>query len=189
MKRLNTIAVFLIIAACAEQPVKLVIDPPASLGKEEQQNISYSMDDSSTGKKETVSIPVSQVPQKLVIEQPKGSTGDSLPKATLADEKFAPMKDGEKTSPSVSYLKGTERVQRMYQGKKYQDALINLAPLIEQYPGQPKLYTMQGTIYRRLGETRLAYSAYRKALELDKDNLQIQQAVDSLSAEVGEVKP
>ncbi len=178
-----------VLAACADQPVKVVIDPPTSLGDPSEQNIQYGMEDSVTGKKETVSIPVPQIPQRLVIQQPKSVAGESMDKATLADDNFAtPAKGKKKVAPSVSYLKGTEKVQRLYQGKKYEDALIQLAPLIDQYPTQSKLFTMQGTIYRKLGETKLAYNSYKKALDLDKDNLKIQTAVDQLQAEVGDVK-
>jgi tetratricopeptide (TPR) repeat protein len=185
-----SLAGFLLLAsACVEKPVKLVIDPPVQGGGgNEDQNLTYETQDRLTGKSEKVTIPVPQMPQRLVVDQSFKKPGDQIPSATLADNNFADATTpDDKDNPKISYLKGIESVENLYRGEKYHDALINLAPLIEAYPKQPKLYTMQGTIYRKLGETKMAYKAYSKALTLDKDNLKIQEVVDNLQAQAGEV--
>lgn len=174
-----------LVMACADKPVKLVIDPPAgSESKSAQSHVLYQTQDAATGKTETVTIPVGQLPQRLLIEEKSQKSDAAIPSATLADQRFA----GESGKTlSVSYLKGIEKVEKLYQNQKYQDALISLAPLVEEYPNQAKLHVMQGTIYRRLGEKRHAYTAYKKALALDTNNLRVQQAVDKLEAEIGVV--
>jgi tetratricopeptide (TPR) repeat protein len=178
----------LLIGACVEKPIKLVIDPPAGAGSE--SNITYESEDRTSGKNEKLVIPVAQIPKKLVIDQ-KNSVGESMPSPTLADGKFISELDqgNGKKPPSVSYLKGLEEVESLYRSAKFQDALIQLAPLIQDYPRVARLHMMEGTIYRRLGEKKMAYKSYQKALELDKDNLKVQQALDSLQAQAGDIKP
>lgn len=172
------------IAACADKPVRLVIDPPPGADKKSgQAHILYQTQDAATGKTETVTIPVSQMPQRLLIEENSSKADAAIPSATLADQRFAD--DAGAKMLSVSYLKGMEKVEALYHSQKYQDALIALAPLIQEYPKQAKLHVMQGTIYRRLGEKRHAYRAYKEALALDKNNLRVQQVVDKLEVEIG----
>lgn len=184
--KLTILGSLLLVAACAEKPVRLVIDPPAEATKAgEGTKILYEVEDRTTGKNEKVEIPVAQVPSRVVIDQPAAKGQEPIPSATLADKKFA--KD-DKTKPSMSYLKGLESVEKMYRAKHYRDALIQLAPLVEEYPAQPKLHVMQGTIYKKVGEKKLAYQSYKKALELDKDNLKVQEALDKLQTEMGDVK-
>ena len=50
-----------------------------------------------------------------------------------------------------------------------------------------KLHVMQGTLYKKIGEKKLAYQAYQRAFALDKDNVRLQEAMDKLQAETGEV--
>ena len=78
MKRYEILfGMVLILGACAEKPTKLVIDPPAGAGPEAK--ITFESEDRASGKNEKVTIPVPQIPQRLVIDQPAGKAGGVTP--------------------------------------------------------------------------------------------------------------
>jgi Tfp pilus assembly protein PilF len=120
-----------------------------------------------------------------VIENAQKDATTPSAMATIADKNFA--QSPEKQSPKISYLKGVESVERLFNQKKYADALIQIAPLLSEYPNQTKLWIMQGTLYKKIGEKRLAYQAFKKAGTLDPNNVQVQRASDLLQSEIGEV--
>lgn len=192
MKNTFSIAIVLVLlVGCAERKARLWIDPPLGYdpGKS-PRNLVYKVEDIESGKRESVMIPVTQVPKNLVLEGgPKSSSSSELEAATKADQY---IRDGKLPSAdkagraSVSYLKGLEQVQNLYAQKSFHEALITLAPLLEQYPDRAKLFTMQGTLYRKLGEKKLAYQSFKRSLQLDASNASVEEAAAGLAAEIGE---
>jgi tetratricopeptide (TPR) repeat protein len=189
MKKSN--AVFLILTltvfACAEKQTRTWIDPPPGYESSKRpgqgKNLYYQIEDLQSGKRESFSIPVEQAPENLVLEDHRakksGPEGDTS-EATQADRAIetGKLQAGPASSgaPTISYLRGIQEVEDLYQKQQFNEALIRIQPLIEQYPTQPKLFAMQGTLYRRIGERRLAQQAYKRAHELDKDDAAIEEA-------------
>ena len=178
-------------SACAERRTRLWIDPPRGYESAATRNIYYQVEDVQSGKKEALSIPVDQTPSDLVVEDHKASTGkdDAASEATSADRI---IRDGKlpaakpTAAVTISYLRGLQEVESLYGKHQFNEALVKIAPLVEQYPSQPRLFAMQGTLYRRIGERRLALQAYRRARELDQDNSEIEEAYLRLADETGD---
>jgi tetratricopeptide (TPR) repeat protein len=180
----------LILGACADKEVRLWIEPPVGYRTESQRSLYYNIEDVQSGKKQSVAIPVNQLPENLVVEADQTAPEDeNLAAATKADtllgqtKPTAPLKEG---APTLSYLRGVRAVEDLYRQNQYEEALIKLAPLVEQYPQRPRLFVMQGTLYRQLGEKRLAYKAYKAAHELDKEDPKVAEAFYRLQNEAGE---
>ncbi len=181
---------------CAEKKTRLWIEPPvgSDSDKTHSQKLFYQVEDVHGGKKESLMIPIQQTPDNLTLEENKGENkthpGDSeVSLATRADQQ---IRDGKlsithKTgAPTVSYLRGLSEVEALYQKKMYTESLIKLAPLIEQYPQQTRLFVMQGTLFKKMGEKKLALEAYQKAQKLDSQNPEIMEAVLKIQDEIGE---
>lgn len=144
----------LLFFSCAEKKIKIWIDPPlgVSLRERDSDRVVYQIEDLHSGKKENLSIPVEQVSENLVVErQPQSSS---------------------------SYLVGVAEIEKLHSQGKYSDALIRIAPLIDQYPSQSRLYLMQGTLLRKMGEKTLAVESFEKAARLDSGNSMIEDALD-----------
>jgi tetratricopeptide (TPR) repeat protein len=183
------VAVLFSLLGCADKEVRLWIEPPAGFRAETQRNLYYRTEDVQSGKKESVAIPINQLPENLVVEAPTPKDLTSSPAAaTKADalisgsSKTSPRKEG---SPAVSYLRGLRSVEDLYQKKQFEEALIQLAPLLEDYPEKPRLFVMQGTLYRQLGEKKLAYHAYKVAHDLDKSDPKVAEAFYRMQNEAG----
>lgn len=91
---------------------------------------------------------------------PVGS-GEALPSA---GRKPVLLKD------SLEYKAALARVQALYQRKSYDLALLELAKLREDFPDEPKLLAMEGTIHFKAGDKDKAQKAWEAAAALDPDN-------------------
>jgi hypothetical protein len=183
-KILSSLAVAATLFGCAEKQTRTWIDPPPGYESTRRsgKSLYYQIDDLQSGKRESIRIPVEQAPQNLVLEDHKakkaGADGD-LSEATKADHAIETGKlaaTGQAGAPTISYLRGVQEVEDLYQKQQFNEALIRIQPLIEQYPARAKLFAMQGTLFKRIGERKLAAQAYRKAHDLDKDDASIEEA-------------
>jgi tetratricopeptide (TPR) repeat protein len=112
-----------------------------------------------------------------------GGRGE-LDAAERADAKGArarPAAAGRAARPS--YLGGIARVRELYRTRNYELALIDCVDLEREYPNDPKLLSMKGSIYRKLGKPRLARESWEKALALDPDNTTVADALRELAGE------
>jgi hypothetical protein len=191
MKQTQTLITFICCASalaatsgCAERKTRLWIDPPPGMDVADRntQKLYYQIEDSQAGKKESMAIPLQQMPENLVVEQKAGPRTESeLALATQADRQISegkiPDAASKNSKPTVSYLRGLAEVEGLYQKRQYSEALVHLAPLIEQYPKQSRLFAMQGTLYRRIGEKKLSLDAYNRAKKLDGASATLEDAV------------
>ncbi len=181
--------------ACAEKKTRVWIDTPMGMDAEKlnSKNLSYHVEDVNQGKKENLTIPVNQIPDQLVVQTRKksstsGQEDGDLAVITQADQQ---IRDGKLTSvspdgaPKISYLRVVSDIESLYLKKHYSEALVKLAPLIEQYPKQTKLFVMQGTLFKKIGENKLALDSYKKAKELEPNNASIEESILRVQAEVG----
>jgi hypothetical protein len=180
----------LLLTGCAQKQTRIWIEPPLGARSVQAQGIVYTMEDTTgTGGRRSMVIPVGQIPEKFVIDDLKTrAEGESeLASATKADKQIQDGKLSVGTKPemlTISYLRGLSDVEGLYQKKLYSEALVKLAPLIEQYPQQPRLFVMQGTLFRKISENKLALDSYKKAQELDKGNPVIEEALFRIQDEM-----
>src|SRR5579884_3123042 len=124
--------------SCAEKQKRTWIDPPPGYesAKRSGKSIYYQVTDVQTGKKETLAIPVEQAPQNLVVEDTrakKAGPDGNLAEATKADHAIetgklpTPVASGAAT---VSYLRGIQEVEDLYQKQQFNEALIRIQPLV-----------------------------------------------------------
>lgn len=185
------VVVLTLMTACAQNERRVWIEPPIGYETEAKRSLYYRVDEVNSGRAESLAIPIHQLPENLVVEQSSaGSTSPRSAGITKADEQIlSSLPTSDKTpKPTVSYLLGIENVKQLFNQQKFSQALIELAPLLEQYPSKPELYMMQGTLYRRLDESKLAYASYQKALKLRPDDVALNQAVYQLESKIGDVQ-
>lgn len=193
MKKQYLIPILLLTTmGCAAKKTRLWIEPPIGTEATERnpQKLYYQVEDVQAGKKESLAIPLQQMPENLVVEQRgKSSSESEIALATKADRQISDGKlpDANTSSaPTVSYLRGLSEVEAMYQKRQYSEALVHLAPLIEQYPKQSRLFVMQGTLFRKIGEKKLALDAYKRAQQIEPNNPALEEAVLRTQDEIGE---
>lgn len=155
------------------------------------RNLTFRTEDMQSGKKENLVIPLNHPPENLVIEtQPTdgANDGSGIGSATQADELLhegkLPANMDKNVKPKLSYLRGVESVQRLFSQGQHNEALIRLSPLLEQYPDQARLFLMQGTLYRKIGEKKMASLSFKRARELDPGNPLIDEALMKIQDEM-----
>jgi tetratricopeptide (TPR) repeat protein len=179
--------------SCAETKSRLWIEPPVGSISNTPRELTYQVENSN-GTKENLVIPIKQLPDYLVIEDRKkgnkSDPGTDHASATQADQQIHGGKLAaaakKKNAPTISYLRGLAEVEGLYHQQHYAEALVKLAPLVEEYPQQTRLLVMQGTLFRKIGEKKLALESYNKAKGLDRRNPEIDEAIAKLQDETGE---
>ena len=104
--------------------------------------------------------------------------GSGIETPTEADQEML-----GKTPPpgrSKSYLGTLAKVGEMYKSHRYELALIEVVDLEQQYPKDPRLLAMKGSLYQKLGKTTLAREAWKKALEIDPSDATVAEALRAL---------
>jgi hypothetical protein len=105
--------------------------------------------------------------------------GPGIETPTEADQELL----AGKTPPpgkSKSYLSTLAKVGEMYSSHRYELALIEVVDLEQQYPKDPRILAMKGSLYQKLGKTVLAREAWKKALEIDPSDTTIAEALRAL---------
>lgn len=77
-----------------------------------------------------------------------------------------------------SYLASVDHVKQLYRAGRFEAALLETDELIKEYPTNPKLYEMRGTLLDRVGQTDLALSSWKQALRFDPKNESLRRFVD-----------
>lgn len=174
---------------CSTSKTRIWIDPPLGLSSEvqEDKNVSYRVEDVSSGKTENIVIPMVQSPENITIQDERKKALPSDPQegelVTQADQQIHDGTLAEHSSeekPKISYLMGISKVEELYKKKKYAEALVRLAPLVKQYPKQTKLFVMQGTLFKKMGDSKLALEAYKRAQNLEPNNRSIRESISRL---------
>lgn len=191
MKKLILMAIGLgfVIGCSTPEQKRVWIKPPNGWENSQAryQKIYYQVDDAKTGKRERIMIPLNETPEQLVISDPKMQDA-SLSNQVLATEADQVLKQASAQDPAaraqVSYLAGIQKVEDLYRQGDYSKALIHIAPLIKDYPKKSRLFAMQGTLYRQIGEPKMAIGAYTQAKNLEPKNLRYAEVIDDLQMEL-----
>jgi tetratricopeptide (TPR) repeat protein len=109
------------------------------------------------------------------------------PMYSLVDE--SPKKQAPKREKKESYLVGVAQIRQLYDSRNYEIALVQLVELEKDYPNDEKLLAMKGSIYRKLGKSKLARAAWEKVLALNPDNSVVAGALREMSEEDERAKP
>lgn len=108
--------------------------------------------------------------------------GPGIETPTAADQEML----AGKTPPegrSKSYLATLAKLGEMYSAHRYELALIEVVDLEQQYPKDPRLLAMKGSLYQKLGKAALARDAWKKALEIDPSDTTVAEALRALKEE------
>ena len=108
--------------------------------------------------------------------------GPGIETPTAADQEML----AGKTPPeghSKSYLATLAKLGEMYSAHRYELALIEVVDLEQQYPKDPRLLAMKGSLYQKLGKAALAREAWKKALEIDPSDTTVAEALRALKEE------
>ncbi|HEX8437919.1 hypothetical protein [Archangium sp.] len=90
--------------------------------------------------------------------------------------------DAHKAARTRSYLGGMARVKEMYSSRRYELALIELVNLEKEYPNDARLLAMKGSLYLKLGQSKLARQAWEKALSINPDDLGVAEALRAIAS-------
>jgi hypothetical protein len=101
-----------------------------------------------------------------------------------ADAKKAdgPLVDVTKAARTRSYLGGVARVKEMFATRRYELALIELVSLEKEYPQDARLLAMKGSLYMKLGQSKLARQAWEKALSINPEDAGVAEALRATAA-------
>lgn len=81
-----------------------------------------------------------------------------------------------------SYFLGIENVKKLYRAKRYEMAIIYLKELDQDYPDDPKILSMMGTLYLKLGQPDLAREYWERVLQIDPSDRAVIDALKQLNA-------
>ena len=100
-------------------------------------------------------------------------------------KRFAPKDNGIDRSLAGLYLK---QAQVHFEGGSNDKALEKLTKAIKLNPEEPQAYILLGQIYDRREKLKEAMTAWKKALELDPENVQVKEFLDVVRLEKKTVK-
>lgn len=89
----------------------------------------------------------------------------------------------------TSYLAALDHVKQLYRTARYEAALLALDELLKQYPTDPRLYEMRGTLFDRIGQPDLAIKSWNQALRLEPSNVSLRRYVERKQQRRGLASP
>jgi len=105
-----------------------------------------------------------------------------LPSLDLGLPLPAARQSPQRAARTRSYLGGVARVKEMFASRRYELGLIELVDLEKEYPNDARLLAMKGSLYLKLGQTKLARQAWEKALSINPDDLGVAEALRSIAS-------
>lgn len=98
-----------------------------------------------------------------------------------ADSPKPAKTDGaQPTTTARSYLGTLARVKALFKRRQYELALVELVALDREYPDDPKILEMKGTLYWKMRRPKLAREAWERVLTLEPDNTPVARALEDL---------
>jgi hypothetical protein len=84
-----------------------------------------------------------------------------------------------------SYVRGLDDVKRLYRAGRYEAAAQYLKELDVDYPNDPKIMSMLGTVYLKIGQEDLARQYWERVLQIEPGNREVIEALKQLNARRG----
>jgi hypothetical protein len=77
-----------------------------------------------------------------------------------------------------SYLASMDHIKQLYRTGRYEAGLIEIDSMIRDFPTDPKLHEMRGTLFDRLGRKDLALRSWEQALRFDPQNQSLRKFIE-----------
>lgn len=77
-----------------------------------------------------------------------------------------------------SYLASMDHIKQLYRSGRYEAGLIEVDSMIRDFPTDPKLHEMRGTLLDRLGRRDLALKSWGQALRFDPTNQTLRHFIE-----------
>lgn len=107
----------------------------------------------------------------------------------IADGASTPAPAGSASSSvdagQQAYLAALARIRALYGARRFELALLEVSALARQRPDDAKLWTMKGSLHKRLGQKGEAREAWERAQKLAPDDPEVSAALSDLSLEAG----
>ncbi|MEN9722294.1 MAG: hypothetical protein RJB38_280 [Pseudomonadota bacterium] len=85
-------------------------------------------------------------------------------------------------SPGRSYLGRMDHVKQLYREARYEASLLEIEEMLRDYPLDPKLHEMRGTLLDRMGHPDLAKESWSQALEINPSNTPLRRYLEMKGA-------
>ena len=80
-----------------------------------------------------------------------------------------------------SYFLGVENVKKLYRAGRYEMAIVMLKDLDGDYPDDPTILSMMGTLYLKVGQPELARDYWERVLQIDPNERAVIEALRRLN--------
>ena len=78
--------------------------------------------------------------------------------------------EGRNPAADRSYLAGLDVVKTLFKEGRFEAALLETDGMLKEFPTDPKLYEMRGTLFDRVGRLDLALQSWEQSLRLNPGN-------------------
>lgn len=77
-----------------------------------------------------------------------------------------------------SYLGAVDHIKMLYRDGRFEAALIEVDGVLKDFPTDPRLYQMRGTLLDRLGQRQMALQSWNQALRFQPDNAALRKFIE-----------
>jgi len=113
-----------------------------------------------------ISVADREIVSGLLLEKPENAAARKNIESELGLAEIEELGD----SSSSSYLGRLDQIKQLYREARYEASLLEVEGMLQQYPMDPKLHEMRGTLLDRLGHPDLAQKSWGQALEIQPKN-------------------
>lgn len=109
---------------------------------------------------------------------PQGMAEDGAKRQDIEHELGLVPPEDSAPIRNKSYLAATDHVKQLYKYGRYEAALIEIDELLREYPTDPRLHQMRGTLLERLGQHELALKSWNQALRFNPGNESLKRFIE-----------
>lgn len=109
---------------------------------------------------------------------PQGMAEDDARRREIEAELGLVRSEDMTPEKQKSYLAAIDHVKQLYRNGRFEAAILEVDDLVREYPTNPKLYQMRGTLLDRLGQQELALKSWKQALRFDPKNESLRRFID-----------
>lgn len=117
--------------------------------------------------------------REIIRDFPQGSPDDEAQRVDIEQTlDLTQSADDMITESTPSYLASLDHIKQLYKIGRYEGALIEADELLRQFPTDPKLHEMRGTLLERLGKRELALRSWNQALRFNPNNQSLRKFIE-----------
>jgi len=105
------------------------------------------------------------------------------------EEQLRLIPSQDKPAHDRSYLAAMDKVKTLYRHGRFEAALLETDELLRDYPTDPRVYEMRGTLFDRIRRPELALKNWRQALRLEPQNESLRRFIEKKEASRGLASP